>query len=364
MAERTSTGCGSDLEPRRGRRHRRRGSPRAARERRDAGEGVVTDDIVTVWIIDEEQGRVPASCMPLDDAGLEGQAFLGFMPAGGTPTHIQAHGDQRRDPPDVAAAPMSSWFDKLLEELQRRQAGGGRPPRGPSLPARGAQRHAHRRGAAATRRRGRTGRATADGGRARRSRGRLRKRLPWRRWVVIGGGILVGDHRARAARRGGQPHHRRDVVRRARSARRPPDPAVGADRPLRDRLRGDARAGAGQRLAGAPDRAAGAGPPARRHSSCPDVSRRHRHRARRRGGAARARHRRPPGAALGDRPPLPQRRGVGHDDPTLGRDIGFYVFDLPFWRFLLGWAIDDADHRRAAHAWRRTRRGRCAGSST
>lgn len=25
-------------------------------------------------------------------------------------------------------------------------------------------------------------------------------------------------------------------------------------------------------------------------------------------------------------------------DPTLGRDIGFYVFDLPFWRFVLGWA--------------------------
>jgi uncharacterized protein len=28
----------------------------------------------------------------------------------------------------------------------------------------------------------------------------------------------------------------------------------------------------------------------------------------------------------------------GARDPTLGRDIGFYVFDLPFWRFLLGWA--------------------------
>lgn len=27
----------------------------------------------------------------------------------------------------------------------------------------------------------------------------------------------------------------------------------------------------------------------------------------------------------------------GVTDPTLGRDIGFYVFDLPFWRFLLGW---------------------------
>jgi uncharacterized membrane protein (UPF0182 family) len=28
----------------------------------------------------------------------------------------------------------------------------------------------------------------------------------------------------------------------------------------------------------------------------------------------------------------------GVEDPTLGRDIGFFVFDLPFWRFLLGWA--------------------------
>jgi uncharacterized membrane protein (UPF0182 family) len=28
----------------------------------------------------------------------------------------------------------------------------------------------------------------------------------------------------------------------------------------------------------------------------------------------------------------------GSTDPTLGRDIGFFVFDLPFWRFLLGWA--------------------------
>ncbi len=28
----------------------------------------------------------------------------------------------------------------------------------------------------------------------------------------------------------------------------------------------------------------------------------------------------------------------GTTDPTLGRDVGFYVFDLPFWRFLLGWA--------------------------
>ena len=41
---------------------------------------------------------------------------------------------------------------------------------------------------------------------------------------------------------------------------------------------------------------------------------------------------------LGDGPPLRQRRRLGAVDPTFGRDIGFYVFDLPFWRFLLGWA--------------------------
>jgi uncharacterized membrane protein (UPF0182 family) len=29
----------------------------------------------------------------------------------------------------------------------------------------------------------------------------------------------------------------------------------------------------------------------------------------------------------------------GSPDPHFGRDIGFYVFDLPFWRFLQGWAV-------------------------
>ena len=29
----------------------------------------------------------------------------------------------------------------------------------------------------------------------------------------------------------------------------------------------------------------------------------------------------------------------GTTDPNFGRDIGFYVFDLPFWRFLQGWGI-------------------------
>ncbi|HET6379764.1 MAG TPA: UPF0182 family protein, partial [candidate division Zixibacteria bacterium] len=29
----------------------------------------------------------------------------------------------------------------------------------------------------------------------------------------------------------------------------------------------------------------------------------------------------------------------GAADPAFGRDVGFYVFDLPFWRFLQGWAV-------------------------
>ncbi|HYM53245.1 MAG TPA: UPF0182 family protein [Candidatus Dormibacteraeota bacterium] len=29
----------------------------------------------------------------------------------------------------------------------------------------------------------------------------------------------------------------------------------------------------------------------------------------------------------------------GATDPNFGRDIGFYIFDLPFWRFLQGWAV-------------------------
>jgi hypothetical protein len=53
--------------------------------------GIASDEIFTVWIIDEQTGlRFPATLMPLDDAGLEGQAFLGMLPAELTPTHVQA----------------------------------------------------------------------------------------------------------------------------------------------------------------------------------------------------------------------------------------------------------------------------------
>ena len=47
----------------------------------------------------------------------------------------------------------------------------------------------------------------------------------------------------------------------------------------------------------------------------------------------------PPGAAPGRRSSSSSTARSGAPPiPTLGRDIGFYVFDLPFWRFLLGWA--------------------------
>lgn len=53
--------------------------------------GIVSDEIFTVWIIDEGTGaRFPATLMPLDDAGLDGQGFVGFTPAEMTPTHLQA----------------------------------------------------------------------------------------------------------------------------------------------------------------------------------------------------------------------------------------------------------------------------------
>lgn len=53
-------------------------------------DGIVSEEIFTVWIIDERVGRIPATLMPLDEAGLEAQAFVGFMPSDATPTHVQA----------------------------------------------------------------------------------------------------------------------------------------------------------------------------------------------------------------------------------------------------------------------------------
>ena len=53
-------------------------------------DGIVNDETHTVWLVEERGGRVPATLMPLDDAGLEGNAFVGFVPEEMTLTHLQA----------------------------------------------------------------------------------------------------------------------------------------------------------------------------------------------------------------------------------------------------------------------------------
>lgn len=90
MVEVNSTGCGPDLLPPEGEHMGAAGAQAPLENGVTPVEGVVSNEIVTVFIIDEQLGRVPATLMPLDDAGLEGQAFVGFMPPDGTPTHIQA----------------------------------------------------------------------------------------------------------------------------------------------------------------------------------------------------------------------------------------------------------------------------------
>jgi hypothetical protein len=90
MVEVTSTGCGPDPLPPEG---EHIGSVSVGQPLENGAtpvDGIVSEEIFTVWIIDQQVGRVPALLMPLEAAGLEGQAFVGFMPPDGTPTHIQA----------------------------------------------------------------------------------------------------------------------------------------------------------------------------------------------------------------------------------------------------------------------------------
>lgn len=86
----TSTGCGS-LLPEEGRAFGGVGQLESQPGGIRPIEGIVTSEIFTVWLIDEGSGaRLPAILMPLEEAGLEGQAFVGFAPEGMTVTHLQA----------------------------------------------------------------------------------------------------------------------------------------------------------------------------------------------------------------------------------------------------------------------------------
>jgi hypothetical protein len=54
-------------------------------------EGVVSSEVATVWLINEDTGaRVPALLTPLDELDLDAKAFIGFAPDDITITHLQA----------------------------------------------------------------------------------------------------------------------------------------------------------------------------------------------------------------------------------------------------------------------------------
>ena len=53
-------------------------------------EGIVTAEIFTVSLIADDGRRMPATLMSLEPAGLEGQAFVAFVPPDTIITHLQA----------------------------------------------------------------------------------------------------------------------------------------------------------------------------------------------------------------------------------------------------------------------------------
>jgi hypothetical protein len=55
-----------------------------------AVQGIVTDEVATVWILLADGRRAPAEPFALADAGLTGKAFLRIIPADLVVTHLQA----------------------------------------------------------------------------------------------------------------------------------------------------------------------------------------------------------------------------------------------------------------------------------
>jgi hypothetical protein len=54
-------------------------------------EGIVSAETATVWLVNgRTSARVPAQMLSLEDAGLEGQAFVGFAPEELEVTHLLA----------------------------------------------------------------------------------------------------------------------------------------------------------------------------------------------------------------------------------------------------------------------------------
>ncbi len=53
-------------------------------------DGIVSDDIAEVWVEISTGQRLATSLMSLGQAGLDGSAFVGFVPAGSTARNVVA----------------------------------------------------------------------------------------------------------------------------------------------------------------------------------------------------------------------------------------------------------------------------------
>jgi hypothetical protein len=86
----TSTGCG-DILPSGDAAFGSVGVMQGDEGRPDIIEGMATEETFTVWLVEtESQRRFPATLMPLDEADLDGVAFVGVPPADMTVTHLLA----------------------------------------------------------------------------------------------------------------------------------------------------------------------------------------------------------------------------------------------------------------------------------
>ena len=90
MAERTSTSCGPDLLPADGDSIGSAGALDPLESGITPVEGVVTNDIVTVWIVDEERGPSPGPAHAARRRRPGGPGLPRLHAAGRTPTHILA----------------------------------------------------------------------------------------------------------------------------------------------------------------------------------------------------------------------------------------------------------------------------------
>lgn len=70
-----------------------RGGPDPSGDLAMAVEGVVTSEVVQVWIVTDTGRRIPTSLLSMAAAGHDAQAFVGFVPAGVTATSVVATDD-------------------------------------------------------------------------------------------------------------------------------------------------------------------------------------------------------------------------------------------------------------------------------